>query len=102
MAYTPTGQAVVSLDDMRDYLRLDNTANDLILADLIEAAAVYITQTTGMDTTDQAANPLARSAVKMLVATWYDAQGIDATASERAVTEMLKHLPASTGGGVNG
>lgn len=99
MAYTPP---VVTLADMRDYLRLDDTANDGILADLIEAAAVYITQTTGMDTTDQAANPLARSAVKMLVATWYDPQGIDATASERAVTEMLKHLPASTGGGVNG
>lgn len=99
MAYTPP---VVSLADMRDYLRLDNTANDRILADLIEAAAVYITQTTGMDTTDQADNPLARSAIKMLVATWYDPQGIDATASERAVTEMLKHLPASTGGGVNG
>lgn len=99
MAYTPP---VVSLADMRDYLRLDNTANDGILADLIEAAEVYITQTTGMDTTDQADNPLARSAIKMLVATWYDPQGIDATASERAVTEMLKHLPASTGGGVNG
>lgn len=99
MAYTPP---VVSLADMRDYLRLDNTANDGILADLIEAAAVYITQTTGMDTTDQADNPLARSAIKMLVATWYDPQGIDATASERVVTEMLKHLPASTGGGVNG
>lgn len=99
MAYTPP---VVSLADMRDYLRLDNTANDGILADLIEAAVVYITQTTGMDTTDQADNPLARSAIKMLVATWYDPQGIDATASERAVTEMLKHLPASTGGGVNG
>lgn len=99
MAYTPP---VVSLVDMREYLRLDDTANDGILADLIEAAAVYITQTTGMDTTDQADNPLARSAIKMLVATWYDPQGIDATASERAVTEMLKHLPASTGGGVNG
>ena len=99
MAYT---LPVVSLAEMRDYLRLDDTANDGILADLIEAAAVYITQTTGMDATDQATNPLARSAVKMLVAAWYDPQGIDATASERAVTEMLKHLPASTGGGVNG
>ena len=98
MAYTPP---VVPLADMRGYLRLDNTANDGILADLIEAAAVYITQTTGMDAADQADNPLARSAIKMLVATWYDPQGIDATASERAVTEMLKHLPASTGG-VNG
>lgn len=96
---TPT---VVTLADMRDYLRIDGTANDGILADLIEAAAVYITQTTGMDATDQATNPLAKSATRMLVATWYDAQGIDATASERAVTEMLKHLPASTGGGVNG
>lgn len=99
MAYAPP---VVALADMRDYLRLDDTANDGILADLIEAAAVYITQTTGMDTADQAADPLARSAVKMLVATWYDPQGIDATASERAVAEMLKHLPASTGGGVDG
>lgn len=99
MAFTTP---VVSVDDMREYLRLDGTANDGILADLIEAAGVYIAQTTGMNLNDQAANPLAKSATRMLVATWYDAQGIDATASERAVTEMLKHLPASTGGGVNG
>lgn len=102
MADTPTAPTVVTVADMRDYLRIDGTANDGILSDLIEAAGVYITQTTGMDATDQAANPLARSAVKMLVATWYDAQGVDATASERAVTEMLKHLPASTGGENNG
>lgn len=96
---TPT---VVTVEDMRDYMRIDGTANDGILHDLIEAAGVYIAQTTGMNLNDQAANPLAKSATRMLVATWYDAQGIDATASERAVTEMLKHLPASTGGGVNG
>lgn len=92
MADTPT---VVTLSDMRDYLRIDGTANDGILSDLIEAATVYITQTTGMNATDQATNPLARSAVKMTVAMWFDPAGIDATASERAVTEMLKHLPAS-------
>ena len=96
---TPT---VVSVEDVRDYLRIDGTANDGILADLIEAAGVYIAQTTGMNLNDQATNALAKSATRMLVATWYDAQGIDATASERAVTEMLKHLPASPGGENNG
>ena len=92
MADTPT---VVSVEEMRDYLRIDGTANDKLIADYIDAAGVYITQTTGMNATDQAANPLAKAATKMCVAMWYDPQGIDATASERAVTEMLKHLPAS-------
>ena len=87
--------SAITVDDMREYLRIDGTANDNLLTALIDAAGVYITQTTGMTTTDQAANPLAKSATRMLVAMWYDPQGIDATASERAVTEMLKHLPAS-------
>lgn len=85
---------VVTVEDMRDYLRIDGTANDKLIADYIDAAGVYITQTTGMNATDQAANPLAKAATKMCVAMWYDPQ-VDATASERAVTEMLKHLPAS-------
>ena len=86
---------VVTVEAMREYLRIDGTANDGILHDLIDAAGVYINQATGMNTTDQATNPLAKAATKMLVAELYDPQGIDATASERAVTEMLKHLPAS-------
>lgn len=92
MADTPT---VITVEDAREYLRLDDAANDDILRDLIEAAGVYIAQTTGMNTTDQATNPLAKSATRMLVATWFDPNGVDATASDRAVTEMLKHLPAS-------
>lgn len=92
---TPT---VVSVEDMRDYLRIDGTANDGILHDLIDAATVYITQTTGATAEQQAANPLCRSCVKMLVSTWYDTEA-DYTNAERAAAEMLKHI---TGGGVNG
>lgn len=89
MADTPT---VVSVDEMREYLRIDGTANDTILTALLDAAGVYIAQATGATTTTQAANPLAKAATKMLVAEWYDPQGIDATASDRAVAETLKHI----------
>lgn len=89
MADTPT---VVSVDEMREYLRIDGTANDTILAALLDAAGVYIAQATGATTATQATNPLAKAATKMLVAEWYDPQGIDATASDRAVAEMLKHI----------
>lgn len=91
---TPT---VVTVEDMRTYLRLDGTQNDGLLRDYIDAATVYITRTTGATAEQQAANPLARAAVKMLVAEWYDPQGIDATASDRAVTEMLKHIGGDNG-----
>lgn len=91
---TPT---VVTVEDMRTYLRLDGTQNDGLLRDYIDAATVYITRTTGATAAEQAANPLARAAVKMLVAEWYDPQGIDATASDRAVTEMLKHIGGDNG-----
>ena len=99
MADTPTTPTVVTVEAMRDYLRIDGTANDKLLSDYIDAATVYVTRTTGATAEQQAANPLARAAVKMLVAEWYDPQGIDATASDRAVTEMLKHI---TGGENNG
>lgn len=91
---TPT---VVTVEDMRTYLRLDGTQNDGLLRDYIDAAAVYITRATGATAAQQAANPLARAAVKMLVAEWYDPQGVDATASDRAVTEMLKHIGGDNG-----
>lgn len=90
---------VVTVEDMRDYLRIDGTANDGILHDLIDAATVYITQTTGATAAEQAANPLCRSCVKMLVAELYDPHDlIDATASDRAVTEMLKHIGGENNG----
>lgn len=94
MADTPT---VVSVEEMRDYLRIDGTANDTILAALLDAATVYITRATGATAEQQATNPLAQAAVKMLVASWYDPNGLDATASDRAVTEMLKHIGGDNG-----
>ena len=93
---------VVSVEDMRDYLRIDGTANDKLIAAYLESAATYIERATGLTTADQANDPLAKSATRMLVAMWYDPQGIDATASERAAVEMLKHIQPSKAAQDNG
>jgi uncharacterized phage protein (predicted DNA packaging) len=59
------------LDDVKNYLRIDadNTDDDEMLSGLIEAAKIYIANSTGKVYDDK--NHLMRLCVKLLVSHWY-------------------------------
>lgn len=82
--------AVISLDEAREWLRLDNTDNDAVIKGLIEGAAQYITIATGLDPFDQAASPLAKTATKFLLSLWYDPTQADTDKLQRSIDNLLK------------
>ena len=82
--------SVISLDEAREWLRLDNTDNDAVIAGLIEGAAQYITIATGLTVEDQAASPLAQTATKFLLSLWYDPTQADTDKLQRSIDNLLK------------
>lgn len=81
---------VISIDEAREWLRLDNSDNDAVIADLIEGAAQYIEITTGLIPLDQAASPLAKTATKFLLSLWYDPTQADTDRLQRSIDNLLK------------
>lgn len=81
---------VISLDEAREWLRLDNTDNDAVITGLIEGAAQYIEIATGLIPLDQAASPLAKTATKFLLSLWYDPTQADTDKLQRSIDNLLK------------
>lgn len=82
--------AVISLDEAREWLRLDNTDNDEVIKGLLDGAAEYITIATGLTPLYQAASPLAKTATKFLLSLWYDPTQADTDKLQRSIDNLLK------------
>lgn len=69
------------LEQVKLYLRVDGTLEDDLIESLISAAEEEIKTASGKTKTaagkDIAVSPLYQTAVKMLVAHWYDNRGIE-------------------------
>ena len=65
---------ILTLEEAKEYLKVDDSVEDVLIQGLITAAENYITNATGkqFDST----NELAKLAVKLLVAHWYENRGI--------------------------
>lgn len=83
---------IITPQEARDWLRLDNSDNDVNIAGLIESAEEYITLTTGMSIEAQVASPLAKTACKFLLTLWYDPEMADSDKLQRSIDNLLKAL----------
>lgn len=83
---------IITPQEARDWLRLDNSDNDVNIEGLIESAEEYITLTTGMSTEAQAQSPLAKTACKFLLTLWYDPEMADSDKLQRSIDNLLKAL----------
>lgn len=81
---------VISIDEAREWLRLDNTDNDEVIKGLLDGAAEYITIATGLTPIYQAASPLAKTATKFLLSLWYDPTQADTDKLQRSIDNLLK------------
>ena len=83
---------IITPQEARDWLRLDNSDNDVNIEGLIESAEEYITLTTGMSAEAQAQSPLAKTACKFLLSLWYDPEQTDSDKLQRSIDNLLKAL----------
>lgn len=84
----------MTVTEARDYLRIDGTDNDGVIAPLLSAIPDYIETTTGMSAAQQASEPLADTVSKFLLALWYNAEGTETEKLERTINSLLKVLTA--------
>ena len=83
---------LITIEEARDWLRLDNSDNDEVITGLIQSAEEYIEITTGMSTTMQEQSPLAKTACKFLLSLWYDPEQADSDRLQRSIDNLLKAL----------
>lgn len=83
---------MLSLDEAREWMRIDDTDNDRIIQGLLDAVPGYIETTTGMDTTAQLNEPLVDTVTKFLLLLWYDVQSNEAARLQRVIDNMLKTI----------
>lgn len=81
---------MLTVEEAREWLRLDNTDNDAVIAGLIEGATEYIAIATGLDAKAQAESPLAQTAAKFLLSLWYDPTQTDTDRLQRSIDNLLK------------
>lgn len=82
----------MTIDQAREWLRIDGTDNDEIISNLLEGAKVYIYQATGILDKDQDNNPLAVTCQKMLLSLWYNPDQDGADKIQRTIDSLLKSL----------
>ncbi len=84
--------ALITTQEARDWLRLDNSDNDAVITGLITSAEEYITLTTGMSAEAQENSPLAKTTCKFLLSLWYDPEQADSEKLQRSIDNLLKAL----------
>lgn len=85
---------LLTIQEARDWLRIDGVENDGIITPLINAASEYITLSTGLTEEQQTASPTAKTAAKFLLSLWYDPGQSDAEKLQRSIDTLLKTITA--------
>lgn len=81
---------IMTLQEAKDVLRIDNDANDTLIYSLIEAVPGYIEVTTGMKQAQQETEPLAKTVAGFLLLLWYYADHSDDEKLQRTIDSLLK------------
>ena len=82
----------LTLEEAREFLRVDGTDNDIIILSLLEAIPGYIEVTTGMTAEQQDTEPLARTAGKFILQLWYNTEQAESEKLQRTIDGLLKAL----------
>lgn len=83
---------MVTLDEAREWLRLDGTDNDPIIQSLLDALPGYIMVTTGMKPEQQDETPLVETVSKFLLILWYNAEQAESERLQKTIDSLLKAI----------
>lgn len=87
---------MLSLEQAREFLRIDGTDNDNIINALLEAIPEYIEVTTGMAMPQQNTEPLINTVSRFILQLWYNAEQSDSEKLQRTIDSLLKAITLKT------
>lgn len=86
---------IITIEEGRNALRIDDDYNDDIITPLIESIPDYLYLTTGKDWDDgEQSNPLAQTTAKFILQLWFDPQTQDSERLKRTIDGLLVSLTA--------
>lgn len=85
---------IISLEDARNALRIDDDYNDDVIQPLIESIPSYLEMTTGHDWLEEPIEPLAQTTAKFILQLWFDPQTQDSERLKRTIDGLLVSLTA--------
>ncbi len=83
---------MLSLEQAREFLRIDGTDNDNIINALLEAIPEYIEVTTGMAMPQQNTEPLINTVSRFILQLWYNAEQSESEKLQRTIGSLLKAI----------
>ena len=87
---------MLSLNEAREFLRIDGTENDNIINALLDAIPEYIKVTTGMTTPQQSTEPLINTVSRFILQLWYNAEQSESEKLQRTIDSLLKAITLKT------
>lgn len=85
---------MLTLDEARDWLRVDGTENDAIISALLESTDDYISAATGAGEAEIRAYPITDTIKRLLLTLWYNAEQAEADRLQRTIDGLLKSFAA--------
>jgi len=85
---------ILSIEEAREILRLDNGDNDEIITPLIVAIPPFLHETTGYRAKRGNFSPVARTAARFILQQWYFGENADTDKLQRVIDCLLKALSA--------
>lgn len=83
---------MLTLEEAREYLRIDGTDNDEIILAMLDAIPSYIEVTTGMTEVPQRSQPLVDTVSRFLITLWYNAEQADSEKLQKTIDGLLKTI----------
>lgn len=80
----------MTLQEAKDFLRVDGTDNDALITSLLAALPGYIEVTTGMTEAAQANEPLVDTVSGFILTLWYYSDHADDVKLNRTISNLLK------------
>ena len=82
----------MTIEEAREWLRLDNSDNDEIIKALLVAIPNYIEVSTGMSKEQQDTEPLVYTVSKFILQLWYNAEQAESEKLQRTIDSLLKAI----------
>lgn len=82
----------MTIEEAREWLRLDNSDNDEIIKALLVAIQNYIEVSTGMSKEQQDTEPLVYTVSKFILQLWYNAEQAESEKLQRTIDSLLKAI----------
>lgn len=90
--FNPHDNTLLTVEEAKEVLRIDNDYNDLVIEPLVLALPSYISTSTGLPLEQLLKEPLAKTVSGFLIQLWYNSEGTDSLRLNQVIESLLKTL----------